>query len=270
MSLSWSRTFWGSSRRVQRAGAGGSHRSESDTWVVASLLFVVLFTAQAAVIVLSPVLGAVASEFHVSTAAAGQLRTLSGLAAAATALLVPRLSRRFGLRALLLWGSTLIAAASVASACAPSFAVLAAAQIVVGAGVATLLAAATTAAAAWVPDDQRAKVLSWALIGQPAAWIVGMPLIGALGERSWRLAWLALPLVAAGVAIALVVRRHSDVPGPALDSGSARRLQSGKLVAGRLRNCSQTAAGPARSSTPERSSPTRTAFLPALQASPSP
>src|SRR5690348_6425816 len=149
---------------------------------VAWLLFLALFAAQAAVIALSPVLGAVARDFGVSAATAGQLRTLSGLAAAATALLIPRISRRLGLRALLLSGAVSIAVASIASAGAPNFAVLAVAQLIVGAGVAALVAAATTAAAVWVPEEHRAKVLSWTLIGQPAAWIVGMPLLGAVGE----------------------------------------------------------------------------------------
>jgi predicted MFS family arabinose efflux permease len=43
----------------------------------------------------------------------------------------------------------------------------------------------------------RARVLSWALIGQAAAWIVGMPLFGVVSEASWRYAWLVLPLAAA-------------------------------------------------------------------------
>jgi predicted MFS family arabinose efflux permease len=55
-------------------------------------------------------------------------------------------------------------------------------------------------------------VLSWALIGQPAAWIVGMPLIGLVAERSWRYAWLVLPLSAALLAAAVVVRRSGEPP----------------------------------------------------------
>jgi predicted MFS family arabinose efflux permease len=55
-------------------------------------------------------------------------------------------------------------------------------------------------------------VLSWALVGQPAAWIVGMPLIGLLGERSWRYGWLALPLAAAVAAGLLVASRAGQPP----------------------------------------------------------
>ena len=55
---------------------------------VSVALFLCLFAAQAAVIAMSPVLAEVASDLHVSTAAAGQLRTVTGLAAGITALVL--------------------------------------------------------------------------------------------------------------------------------------------------------------------------------------
>ncbi len=57
-----------------------------------------------------------------------------------------------------------------------------------------------------MPVEGRAATLSWALIGQPAAWIVGMPLLGAAGGQSWRYTWLVLPLSAALLAAVAVVR----------------------------------------------------------------
>ena len=70
-----------------------------------------------------------------------------------------------------------------------------------------LTTAGTLAAAEWVPPERRAATLSWALIGQPAGWIVGMPLVGAVAERSWRTAWLVFPLTAALLAAAAVAGR---------------------------------------------------------------
>jgi predicted MFS family arabinose efflux permease len=171
---------------------------------VNALLFLCLFAAQSGVIALSPVLVEVADEFGVSAAAAGQLRTIAGLAAAFTALALPAAGRRLSLRRLLRSGAIVLALASLASAGAPSFALLAFAQVPVGVAVATVTASAMTAAAEWPPVDARARTLAWALIGNPAAWILGMPLIGLLGGASWRLGWLALPLPAAvGAAIAV-------------------------------------------------------------------
>jgi predicted MFS family arabinose efflux permease len=80
-------------------------------------------------------------------------------------------------------------------------------QAAIGVGIAILLTSATTAAAEWVTDEHRARVLSWALIGQPAAWIVGMPLIGALGQLSWRYGLLAMPLLGSLLAAAALGSR---------------------------------------------------------------
>jgi len=173
---------------------------------VSAVLFLCLFAGQAGAIALSPVLVEVARDLDVSTATAGQLRTVAGLVAGITALALGRLGARFPLSRQLLIGSLLLALGSLASAAAPSIGLLAAAQIPVGAGIAILTTAGTLAAAEWVPAERRAATLSWALIGQPAAWIVGMPLLGAAGEQSWRYAWLVLPLATALLAGAAVAR----------------------------------------------------------------
>ena len=139
---------------------------------VSAVLFLCLFAGQAGAIALSPVLAEVARDLDVSTATAGQLRTVAGLVAGITALALGRLGARFPLRRQLLIGSLLLALGSLASAAAPSIGLLAAAQAPVGAGIAILTTAGTLAAAEWVPAEQRAATLSWALIGQPAAWMM--------------------------------------------------------------------------------------------------
>ena len=171
---------------------------------VSAVLFACLFAGQAGAIALSPILVQVAHDLDVSTALAGQLRTVAGLAAGLTALALARLGARVPLSRQLVGGSLLLALGSLASAAAPSFGWLAAAQVPVGAGIAILTTAGILAAAEWVPAERRAATLSWALIGQPAAWIVGMPLLGLAGGQSWRYAWLVLPLAAALLAAAAV------------------------------------------------------------------
>jgi predicted MFS family arabinose efflux permease len=199
------------SRRTGRRGA------------VSATLFLCLFASQAAMIAMSPVLVDAARDLHVSTAAAGQLRTVAGLAAGGTALVLGTVAVRAGLRRQLLVASALLALAAAASAAAPSFALLALAQVPVGIAVAVLTTAATLAAAEWAAPDDQARVLSVALVGQPAAWIVGMPLIGLLGEQSWRAGWIALPLVAA-VAAATMVAARSDQPPAASRPARARAV----------------------------------------------
>src|ERR1700754_2723375 len=94
----------------------------------APTLFVAQFAASAAFLAPVPVLSDVARDLGVSVAMAGQLRTLSGLAAAVAALAAGSVSRRIGVRGLLLAGLAMIALGAAVSAGAPSFVVLAAAQ----------------------------------------------------------------------------------------------------------------------------------------------
>jgi predicted MFS family arabinose efflux permease len=59
----------------------------------------------------------------------------------------------------------------------------------------------------WPAPERRAKALSVTLLGQPAAWVVGMPIGGLLSEAGWRLS-LVVPLFAcAAAAVALRATR---------------------------------------------------------------
>jgi DHA1 family inner membrane transport protein len=46
----------------------------------------------------------------------------------------------------------------------------------------------------------------------PAAWIVGMPVVGAVADSGWRAAWIAVPTAAGLIALALVRLRPPDAP----------------------------------------------------------
>lgn len=180
------------------------------------VLFASMFAAQATLLVLSPILPAMAADLGVSAAAGAQLRTVSGLVAGGTAIWLGLRARPRPLRRLLGVGLGLLAAGSAASALAPGFGALVGAQAVVGVGLGVSLSAALAAASEWAPGD--ARPLSWALVGQPVAWIVGMPVAGAVAEVSWRYAWAAVPLTASVVALAVLARRPRD-PAPAARSG---------------------------------------------------
>lgn len=196
-------------------------------------LFGCLFAGQSGLLVLTPVLSGVARDFDVPAAAAGQLRTVSGAVAALVALGLLARYRRWNLRDLLSSGLTAIVVASGASAVAPTFEVLATAQAILGAGMALVLAAGLAAAARWTTDGQRARVLAWALIGQPVAWVVGMPVVGLLGAHTWRLTWL-LPLVAGLVALAGVRARDRGGAEPAATSSPLRRPEVARWALGEL------------------------------------
>jgi len=201
-------------------------------------LLAALAASQAALVVLNPLLPEVARDLDVSIATAGQLRTVSGLAAGVAALLTGLLAARIGLRGLLLGGVALLAGGSLLSALAPGFPVLVLAQALAGVGIGVSYSAAVAATAEWATPGERSRVLALALLGPPLAWIVGMPLVGLVGEASWRLAWLIVPIAMAAVAGALVLRRPATPPAPAraglrsvLTHPGVARWSTGELLA---------------------------------------
>jgi len=182
---------------------------------VGATLLAALAASQSALVVLNPLLPDVARDLDVSIATAGQLRTVSGLAAGAAALVTGLLAARLGLRELLLGGVVTLACGSLLSAAAPAFWILAVAQAIAGVGIGISYSAAVAAAAEWSGPGERSRVLAIALLGPPLAWIVGMPLVGVLGEASWRVAWLVVPVAMATVAGALLLERDRTPPAPA-------------------------------------------------------
>ncbi len=219
-------------------GAGRSLRRPTSALASPSVvLFAAMFAAQAALLVLSPILVDMAADLGVSTATAAQLRSLSGLVAGGVALWVGLRSRPRPLRDVIGSGLLLLALGSVGSAAATTFTILATAQLAVGVGLGLVLSAALAAAGEWAPQ-RPAATLAWALAGQPAAWIVGMPIVGAVAEASWRLAWLAVPALGSLVALGLLslrprgvaVRPGSDEPSLWAYHGS-RTWALGELLA---------------------------------------
>jgi DHA1 family inner membrane transport protein len=189
----------------------------------ALVLFIALFAAQAGFLTLGLILPAVAEDHGMTTAQVGQLRTLSGISGGFTAIALVVAGGRVEVRRLLLTGLAVMAGSSALSALAPSFAALALAQGAVGVAIAILLSAGIAAVAEWTAPARRARVLSWAMVGQPAAWVVGMPAIGALADASWRWAF-ALPLAGSLVALALVAARPADAAGRAAGASGLRDL----------------------------------------------
>jgi predicted MFS family arabinose efflux permease len=189
--------------------------SQGTPRAIGVTLFLCLAASQAALLVLTPVLPAVAGDLGVSTATAGQLRTVSGLVAGATAVLAGLVASRVGLRELLGASLALLALGSVLSAVAPDFVILALAQALIGAGIGLSYSAALAAVAEWTSPLDRSRVLSVALLGPPVAWVIGMPVAGVVGDVSWRLVWIVVPLLLAIGAGAALVRRPRTPPASA-------------------------------------------------------
>ena len=200
------------------------------------VLFACLFASQAALLVLSPTLHDIAADFGVSTATAGQLRSISGATGGATAVLLALAPRRPGLRDLLSAGAARVTLGSVLSAAAPTFAVLAAAQAVLGVGIALLVAVGIAATGEWPAPHEYSHVLAWAIAGMPVAWITGMPVVGAVQGVSWRVTWLAVPALVGLATFVLVRLRPPDARGARASGalGAWRRPEVARFALGEL------------------------------------
>ena len=143
--------------------------------------------------------------------------------------------RRPGLRELLSAGAALVALGSLSSACAPDFWMLVAAQAVLGIGIGLLVAVGIAAAGVWPTPARRPHTLAWAIAGMPAAWIAGMPVVGAVAELGWRATLIAVPGATALVVLALVRLRPADPPtGVGGDARSWRRPDVARFSVGEL------------------------------------
>ena len=203
----------------ERRRARGRARARSDGLTA---LFAAMFAAQAGLLSLALVLTPAARELDVSVAAAGQLRTLGGLAGGAAAVAVALLGSRLQLRRTLITGHALLAAGAISSAAAPSLAVLAAGQAAVGAAAGLLIPGALAASAAWTEPGRRARALAITSLGQPMSWVAGMPLGGVLAELDWRYSLVGVPLSASLVGVLALAR----VPRGSLSSSPGRPLRS--------------------------------------------
>jgi DHA1 family inner membrane transport protein len=188
--------------------------SENPGWRLSpsAVLFACLFAAQAAILVVSPILPDVAREFGVSTSAAAQLRSVTGLTAGVFALVIAAKGARFSLMSLLRLGLGLLALGALASALSPNLPTLLVSQLPLGLGLAMVLSGGLAASDVWADDGESAKVLSWALVGQPVAWIAGQPVVGVVADADWRWAWIAVPFAAALLALVAtgLSRRRSE------------------------------------------------------------
>jgi DHA1 family inner membrane transport protein len=201
----------------------------------APILFACFFAAQSGYLALTPVLSDVAAAFGVSTAAAGQVRTVAAAVAVTAAVLAGTAGRRASRRRLLHAALGLSAAGAATSAVAPSILVLGLGQCMIGAGSATATVAGVAAAAEWSDERGRGRVVAWAIVGAPTAWVVTMPVIGVLASIAWRLAFI-VPVVTAAVAATMLLRapRGGGALGEAepesAGSNGLRRWATGEIL----------------------------------------
>jgi predicted MFS family arabinose efflux permease len=205
------------------------------------LLPLVLATVatQSSIVVLAPLVVEIGRDLDASVSAVGLARSVMAGTAVAVSLAIGPVIDRVGVRPLILSGAGLAVAGAGAAAASPALPFFYAAHLLTGAGVACLLSAGFAGVAAYFPQSRAAWAMGYVVGAQSIAWIAGNPIIGALAETSWRLAY-AVPAIIATLALAAGLaaprlRPAAPDEGPGLGAvfrdRSARRWTLAELVA---------------------------------------
>lgn len=164
---------------------------------------------------IGPALPAIGAEFNVGPAEWGLL--IAAFLVAAGLLQVPAgmLSRRYGSRSVALWGAALLGVASIASALAPSFAVLVATRVLAGAGAALFFSPAIGLVGSLFPEGKRGLpvgTFSSAFSGGAAAGVFFSAIL--VGEVGWRydMAIGGIMLLALTLVAFLMIPRAAGAP----------------------------------------------------------
>ena len=192
-------------------------------------VFALLFLFGTETFLVSPLLPTIATDIHVSEAAAASSVTAYVLVYAVCAPFLGLLSDRFGRRRTLLAGSLLFVVSNAAAALSTGLTTLVLARAVAG------LAAAAAGPAIWahiaetVPDRVRGRALGLGMALFSCGQVIGVPLGGLLaGAAGWRSAFLALAIGTAA-AVPLLLRqvrpaaaRSVQDPAPGGAGGAVR------------------------------------------------
>lgn len=167
----------------------------NDRFTITALI-VTMIVNQTGVVIISPLAVDIAADFDVSVAWASQLRTIAALSSAVIAPWIGVLSERIGRRPLLLFGLAMIGLTGLGSSLAPNLVALAVVQFFTGIGVACLLSMGLAAVGDYFAPDRRAWAVGMVTIGQPLAWVVGLPLIGLFADAGgWRWSFFGVPFL---------------------------------------------------------------------------
>ncbi|QBI55025.1 MFS transporter [Streptomonospora litoralis] len=183
----------------------------SAVCAVALGIFALMTTELLPVGLLTPI----AAELDVSAGTAGLMVTVPGVTAAAAAPTVTAALGRIDRRTILAALIGLMALANLASALAPTFAVLLAARVAVGAGIGGFWAIAGGLAVRLVPERHVARATAVVFGGVSTASLIGVPAGTFAGDLvSWRFAFGCVAALGAAALVLLLVLVPTLPAGP--------------------------------------------------------
>lgn len=169
-------------------------------------------------LVLGPIAPAVAASFGASVPAVMTAAAAFGLGTSASALFLARYIDRIGARRMLQGALLLLALALVASALAPTVALLVTAQLVAGIAAGIAMPAIYASSAAIAPPGRESGTIGVVLTGWTLSMVAGVSLSAVLADLiHWRAAFAAVALLAAAAVAGLAMSSLHDArkSGPA-------------------------------------------------------
>ncbi|MGW5155895.1 MFS transporter [Nonomuraea wenchangensis] len=173
----------------------------------------------------------IAADLGISPGAAGLTMTAPGLVAAVVAPTLAVAARRADRRTLLMGLMALLAAANLAAALAPGYAVMLAARVATGVSIGGFWAFAAGLGARLVPERQVGRATAVILGGVSVASVLGVPAAALVSSSAgWRAAFAALGVLALAL-LALLAATLPALPAAASEAGAKAGFRVSRALA---------------------------------------
>ncbi|GAA1116497.1 MFS transporter [Nocardiopsis composta] len=199
-------------------------RTTLRQWVAIAVLSLSTFLVVTSEMLPVGVLTPMADGLGVSSGTAGFSLTITGLVAAVTAPVVPRILGPLDRRTVLAVAMLVLAAGNALTVLAQGFALLVVARVILGIGMGTVWGLASAVAIRLVAPRNAALAVSFAVSGVAAASVIGVPLGTVIGDAfGWRAAFGTLAAVSVVLAAGLLATlpRLPRPAAAAADGGGA-------------------------------------------------
>ncbi|MEC3890994.1 MFS transporter [Nocardiopsis sp. LDBS1602] len=194
-------------------------RTTPRRWAAVAVLSLSTFLVVTSEMLPIGVLTPMAEGLGISTGATGSSLTVTGLVAAVTAPLVPRLLGGLDRRAVLAVAMVVLALGNALTALASGFAFMVLSRVILGLAMGTVWGMAAAVTTRLVAPRDVALSVSFVIGGVAAASVAGVPLGTMVGDSlGWRAAFTALAVAALVLAAALTVALPR-LPRPAASAG---------------------------------------------------
>ena len=194
-------------------------RTTPRRWAAVAVLSLSTFLVVTSEMLPIGVLTPMAEGLGISTGATGSSLTVTGLVAAVTAPVVPRLLGGLDRRAVLAVAMVVLALGNALTALASGFAFMVLSRVILGLAMGTVWGMAAAVATRVVAARDVALAVSFVIGGVAAASVAGVPLGTMVGDAlGWRAAFTALAIAALVLAVALIVALPR-LPRPAASTG---------------------------------------------------